>query len=56
MHYGHPLYWLNVFFGIALLFFAVSVFWMFKPKTPIFNKGLYFALGGIVLTVVLLFV
>lgn len=56
MHSGHPLYWLNIFFGIALLFFAVSAFWMFKPKTPIFKKGLYFALGGIVLTVVLLFV
>jgi hypothetical protein len=56
MHSGHPLYWLNIIFGVALLFFSVSAFWMFRPKTPIFKKGLYFALGGIVLTVILLFV
>lgn len=56
MHSGHPLFWLGIFFGVALLFFAVSAFWMFKPTTSIFKKGLYFTLGGIVLTVVLLFV
>ena len=42
--------------GVALLFFAVSAFWMFKPTSSVFKKGLYFTLGGIVLTVVLLFV
>ncbi|MDB4270630.1 PepSY domain-containing protein [bacterium] len=56
MHSGHPLYWLNIIFGIALLFFSVSAFWMFRPKTPVFKKGLYFALGGMILTVILLFV
>ncbi|MGB5386875.1 MAG: hypothetical protein WBN20_08835 [Eudoraea sp.] len=56
MHSGHLLYWLNIIFGIALLFFSVSAFWMFRPKTPIFKKGLYFALGGMLLTVILLFV
>jgi hypothetical protein len=56
MHSGHPLFWLGIFFGVALLFFAVSAFWMFKPTTSVFKKGLYFTLGGIVLTVVLLFV
>ena len=50
-----PLYYLNIFFGASLLFFAISSFWMFMPKTTIFKKGLYFTLGGIVLTVVLLF-
>ena len=56
MHSGHPLFWLGIFFGVALLFFAVSAFWMFKPTTSVFKKGLYFTLGGVVLTLVLLFV
>ena len=56
MHSGHPLYWLGIFFGVALLFFAVSSFWMFRPTTSVFKKGLYFTTGGIVLTLILLFV
>lgn len=51
-----PLYWLNIFFGFSLLFFVVSAFWMFRPSTSVFKKGLYFTLAGIVLTLVLLFV
>jgi len=51
-----PLYWLNIFFGVSLLFFVVSAFWMFRPTTSVFKKGLYFTLGGILLTLVLLFV
>jgi uncharacterized iron-regulated membrane protein len=50
-----PLFFLNIFFGVSLLFFVISSFWMFMPKTPMFKKGLYFTLGGIVLTLVLLF-
>ncbi|MDQ6609660.1 MAG: PepSY domain-containing protein [Bacteroidota bacterium] len=52
---GQPLFFLNVFFGVSLLFFVVSAFWMFLPKTTIFKKGMYFAAAGLVLTVVLLF-
>jgi uncharacterized iron-regulated membrane protein len=51
-----PLFFLNVFFGISLLFFVISAFWMFMPKTEIFKKGLYFTLGGIILTLILFFV
>lgn len=51
-----PLFYLNIFFGVSLLFFVISSFWMFMPKTTIFKKGLYFTLAGIVLTVVLLWV
>ena len=50
-----PLFYLNVFFAVSLLFFVISSFWMFMPETTIFKKGLYFTLAGIVLTVVLLF-
>ena len=51
----HPLFYLNIFFGASLLFFVLSSFWMFMPKTTIFKKGLYYTLAGIVLTVILLF-
>ena len=51
-----PVYWLNIFFGLSLLFFVISAFWMFMPKTTVFKKGLYFTLAGVVLTVVLLFI
>lgn len=50
-----PLFYLNIFFALSLLFFVISSFWMFMPKTTIFKKGLYFTLAGIVLTVILLF-
>lgn len=49
-----PLYYLNIFFGVALLFFVISAFWMFMPGTDLFRKGLYFTAGGIVLTLIML--
>lgn len=51
-----PLFFLNIFFGMSLLFFVLSSFWMFLPKTEIFKKGIYFTIGGIVLTLILLFI
>ncbi len=51
-----PLYFLNMFFAVSLLFFVISSFWMFRPKTRIFRKGLYFTIAGVVLTLILLFV
>ncbi len=50
-----PLYYLNIFFGLSLLFFVLSSFWMFMPKTTIFKKGLYYTLAGIVLVLILLY-
>ncbi|MEQ1587791.1 MAG: hypothetical protein ABL895_18035 [Cyclobacteriaceae bacterium] len=52
----NPLFFLNVFFGLSLLFFVVSSFWMFLPNTTVFKKGLYFALAGVVLTLLLIFI
>jgi len=49
-----PLFFLNVFFALSLLFFVISAFWMFLPKTTIFKKGLYFALAGVVVTIILI--
>jgi len=51
-----PLFFLNIFFGTSLLFFVISSFWMFMPKTVIFKKGLYFTLAGIVLVLIMLWV
>lgn len=53
---NEPLFFLNVFFGASLLFFVISSFWMFLPKTTIFRKGLYFTLAGLLLTIVLLWI
>lgn len=51
-----PLYYFNIFFGASLFFFAVSAFFMFLPKSPIFKKGLWFTLGGIILAIIMLIV
>lgn len=51
-----PLFFLNMFFAASLLFFVISAFWMFLPKTTIFKKGLYFTLAGVILVVILLIV
>jgi hypothetical protein len=51
-----PLYYLNIFFGVSLLFFVISSFYMFMPGTTIFKKGMYFTLAGFVLALVMLFV
>lgn len=51
-----PLFYLNIFFGGSLLFFVVSSFFMFLPKSKIFRKGIYFTLAGLVLTVVMVYI
>jgi hypothetical protein len=51
-----PLFYLNIFFGLSLLFFVISSFWMFLPSTKIFKKGLYFALAGLVIALMLIFI
>ncbi len=51
-----PMFFLNIFFGVSLLFFVLSAFWMFLPKTTIFKKGLYFATAGLVLALLVIFI
>lgn len=53
---GDPLYWFNIFFGISLLVLVITSFWMFRPKTKIFNNGLYFTLAGVTLVLIMIFV
>lgn len=51
-----PLFWLNIFFGVGLLFFVVSAFLMFLPKLPIYKNGLKIAgVGALVTVLVVLF-
>lgn len=47
---------LNVAFGVSLFFFVISSFWMFKPKSKIFKKGLIYTAIGLVFAIVLVFV
>lgn len=53
---NRPLFFLNIIFGLCLLFFVISAFWMFMPSTKIFRKGVFFTIGGILLTLLLLFI
>ncbi len=49
-----PLFVLNIAFGVSLLLFVVTAFWMYMPGGTILRRGLWFTAGGIALTVVLL--
>ncbi len=51
-----PLYYLNIFFGVSLLFFVLSSFWMFLPNTTIFKKGMIFVAAGVLFTLIILFI
>lgn len=51
-----PLFFLNIFFGLALLFLVVSSFWMYTPSSSVFKKGMMFTAAGILVTLVLLFI
>ena len=53
---NQPLFFLNIFFGLSLLFYVVSSFWMFLPGTDAFKKGAYFVLAGVALTLLLIFI
>lgn len=46
---------LNTFFGICLLFFVISSFWMFPPKSKVFKRGMIFTAIGIVIALLLTF-
>ena len=46
-----PLFWLNISFGIGLLFFVISAFLMFIPKLPMYKNGLKIAGIGAIVTI-----
>lgn len=49
-----PSHWINILFGIAVFFLAVSSFWMYKPGTKFFARGLYFTLAGMAMTIIMM--
>jgi hypothetical protein len=53
---GNVTHWISVIFGIVLLLLAISSFWMFKPDTKMFRRGIIIAGAGIIITLVFLFI
>lgn len=51
----NPVHWINITFGLLLLFLAVSSLWMYKKGTTIFRRGLYLGGTGIIAALLLLF-
>jgi hypothetical protein len=46
----------SLLFGFSFLFLAISSFWMFKPKSKMFRRGIIFAASGVILVVILLMI
>jgi hypothetical protein len=51
-----PVHYFNALLGIALIFLALSSFWMFRRGSRFFKRGIYLAGAGILVTLVLLFI
>jgi hypothetical protein len=52
---GSISYLFSTIFGVLLLFLAISSFWMFKPTTKMFRRGIIFTGSGLLLAIILLF-
>lgn len=48
---GH---YLTTLFGICLFFMSVSAFWMFKPGTKLFSRGVLLTIAGVVASLIML--
>ena len=48
-------HWFSVIFGVLFLFLGISSFWMFKPGTRLFNRGVVLAILGIIGAIALLY-
>ena len=51
-----PLYFLNIFFGISLLFFSISAFFMYTKTNKVLRKGVIVAIAGLVFAVIIVFI
>ena len=47
-------HYFTAFFGICLFFMSVSAFWMFKPGTKPFSRGVLLMVAGVIASVILL--
>jgi hypothetical protein len=51
----HPLsHYFTTLFGILLLFMSISAFWMSKPGTKLFSRGVFMTIAGIVASIIML--
>lgn len=50
-----PLFFLNIFFGLSVIFFVFSSFWMFPVNSMTFKKAMLYVSAGIVLVLTLIF-
>ena len=51
-----PLYFLNIFFGISLLFFSVSAFFMYTKTNKVLRKGVIVAIAGFIFAVIIVLI
>ena len=49
-------HWFTIIFGVALLFLAISSFWMFKPGTSLFKRGILFTGIGLIIAFLFVFI
>jgi len=49
-------HWFSSVYGVLLLFLALSSFWMYKPGTGSFRRGIYIACSGFAGAIILLFI
>lgn len=52
---GKITHWYAVLFGALLCFLAISSFWMYPNRTSMFRRGIYIAVAGAVVTIIVLF-
>ena len=43
-------------FGVLLLFMSISAFWMFKPGTKLFSRGVLMTIIGIIASIIILLI
>lgn len=49
-----PKHWFTIAYGISLLFLALSSFWMYRPGTKLFRRGIITAISGSALALLLI--
>lgn len=49
-----PIHLISLLLGVALIFLALSSFWMYKPNSKIFKKGMWITGAGILLSLLML--
>lgn len=49
-------HYISIIYAVLLLFLAISSFWMYKPKSNMFKRGLYLTGAGLVLAILLLLI